>query len=295
MTDVTYRGGCHCGAIRFEAKGAPKFVARCHCDSCRRTTGGAFSTWVGFEDPQVEWLSDADCYCSSEGVRRGFCKQCGTPLSYQSDKWVGETHFLIGVFDEPYQFVPSGDVFTEEALPWCHGGGHMQLRAASPADLNLLRHWDEQRHVIAADPNDDWGWEEELHRTPEWRELLIAELDGRPIGFMQIIDPALEDSHYWGDVADNLRAVDIWIGEAADLGRGYGTTMMQLALERCFAHAEVTAVLIDPLATNTRAHRFYERLGFRFVERRQFGDDDCFVYRLERAGWQRDGFEGTAS
>jgi aminoglycoside 6'-N-acetyltransferase len=42
-------------------------------------------------------------------------------------------------------------------------------------------------------------------------------------------------------------------------------------------------VLIDPLAGNVGAHRFYERLGFRFVERRRFGADDCFVYRLDRA------------
>ena len=60
--------------------------------------------------------------------------------------------------------------------------------------------------------------------------------------------------------------------------------MMRLALARCFADRAVTAVLVDPLARNTRAHRFYERLGFRQVERRRFGADDCFVYRLER-GW----------
>ena len=57
---------------------------------------------------------------------------------------------------------------------------------------------------------------------------------------------------------------------------------MSLAMDRCFADPAVTAVIIDPLASNTRAHRFYERLGFRFVERRAFGDDDCFVYRLLR-------------
>lgn len=159
----------------------------------------------------------------------------------------------------------------------------MKLRPATPADLDLLRHWDEQPHVIAADPNDDWGWEMELARNPDWREQLIAELDSRPIGFMQIIDPALEDSHYWGDVPENLRAIDIWIGEARDLGRGYGTRMMELALDRCFADPAVTAVLIDPLASNVRAHRFYQRIGFRFVERRRFGEDDCFVFRLERA------------
>ncbi len=161
----------------------------------------------------------------------------------------------------------------------------INLRPATPNDLTLLRHWDEQPHVIASDPNDDWGWEVELERTPEWREQLIAEIDGRPIGFIQIIDPALEDSHYWGNIASNLRAIDIWIGEETDLGKGYGTKMMQLALTLCFADPLVTAVLIDPLASNTRAHRFYERLGFQFVERRWFGDDDCFVYQLNRADW----------
>jgi aminoglycoside 6'-N-acetyltransferase len=161
----------------------------------------------------------------------------------------------------------------------------MKLRPATPGDLALLRHWDEQPHVAASNPNDDWGWETELGKHPDWRELLIAEVGGRPIGFLQIIDPAREDSHYWGNVPDHLRAVDIWIGEADCLGKGYGTQMMQLALARCFADTEVTAVLIDPLADNTRAHRFYERLGFRFVERRRFGRDDCYVYRLERGDY----------
>jgi aminoglycoside 6'-N-acetyltransferase len=156
---------------------------------------------------------------------------------------------------------------------------------ATAADLELLRYWDEQPHVIASDLNDDWCWEVELPRAPDWREQLIAEIGDRALGFVQIIDPAREESHYWGDVASDLRAVDIWIGEAADLGRGYGTTMMHLALARCFAHPTVSAVLIDPLAANTRAHRFYERLRFRFVEHRRFGDDDCFVYRLDRADW----------
>jgi aminoglycoside 6'-N-acetyltransferase len=158
----------------------------------------------------------------------------------------------------------------------------IQLRPASIADLALLQHWDEQPHTIASDPDDDWNWEEELLKTPDWREQLIAELDGRPIGCIQIIDPQLEETHYWGEVPPNLRAIDIWIGEASDLGKGYGTVMMQLALERCFQAPEVTAVLIDPLESNVQAHRFYERLGFQLVEKRRFDEDDCLVYRLER-------------
>jgi aminoglycoside 6'-N-acetyltransferase len=159
----------------------------------------------------------------------------------------------------------------------------MRLRNATLDDVELLRRWDQQAHVQAATGGGDWRWEVELTRYPDWRELLIAELEGRPIGFVQIIDPAREDTHYWGNVEPNLRAVDIWIGEPSDLGRGYGTTIMRLALTRCLENPAVTGVLVDPLPRNTRAHRFYERLGFRFIERRFLGDDDCFVLRLDRA------------
>ena len=162
----------------------------------------------------------------------------------------------------------------------------LRLRPATPKDLELLQHWDEQPHVIESDPHDDWGWERELSRNPDWREQLIAEVDGRPIGFIQIIDPAREESHYWGACAEDLRAIDIWIGEPSDLGRGFGTRMMHLAIERCFAESSVQAIIIDPLASNAGARRFYERLGFRFVEDRRFGEDDCAVYRLDRANWR---------
>lgn len=163
----------------------------------------------------------------------------------------------------------------------------MILRPATPDDLPLLLHWDQQAHVIASDPNDDWAWATELQRSPAWREQLIAELDGRPLGFVQIIDPALEDSHYWGTVSSHLRAIDIWIGEAADLGQGYGTQMMEQALARCFADPSVEAVLVDPLLSNTRAHRFYQRLGFQVLGRRELGGDDCLVLQITRTQWKR--------
>ena len=157
------------------------------------------------------------------------------------------------------------------------------LRRATPDDAPRLRRWDAQPHVAAAGWDPDWDWDAELARDPAWRALLVAEVDGRPVGVVQIIDPAHEETRYWGEVPTDLRALDIWIGEASDLGRGYGTAMMQLALATCFADPGVSAVWIDPLASNTRAHRFYERLGFRFAERRWFGDDECLVYHLHRA------------
>ncbi len=161
----------------------------------------------------------------------------------------------------------------------------LSLRAARPDDLELLETWQARPHVIAAGAGGEWHWREELGRRPPWREQLIAELGGRAIGFVQIIDPAHEDSHYWGDVDNDLRAIDIWIGEPSLLGRGYGGEIMRQALARCFAVPAVQAVLVDPLASNYRAHRFYRRFGFEFAGARRFGDDDCSVFRLDRARW----------
>ena len=162
----------------------------------------------------------------------------------------------------------------------------MLLRPATIADAEVLKHWDEQPHVIESDPNDDWHWDDELPRTPWWREFLIAEHEGQPIGFVQIINAAAEESHYWGEIADDVMAIDIWIGEADQLGQGHGSEMMRLAIERCFANPHTASVIIDPLASNTRAIRFYERFGFRFVERRRFGADDCHVMQLSRSAYQ---------
>ena len=170
----------------------------------------------------------------------------------------------------------------------------VRLRPAVPADATLLHAWDREPHVIRAVTDDpaaeeafiDADWEQELSDQSPVSFFLIGEDNGRPVGAMQVIDPQLEPTHYWGEIEPNLRALDIWLGPADALGRGLGTTMMTQAIDTCFAASEVTAIVIDPLASNADAHRFYQRLGFRPVERRLFGADDCLVHRLERAEWE---------
>ena len=159
--------------------------------------------------------------------------------------------------------------------------GLVTLRPATLADAALLQRWDRAPHVIAAKGNDDWQWETELAIERDWREQFIAEIAGHPIGFLQIMDPERE-GQYWGCIEAGHRAIDIWIGERDYLNRGYGTQMMELAIERAFADPTVHTILIDPLEANRAAHRFYERLGFEYVVNRRFGDDRCCVYRLSR-------------
>jgi aminoglycoside 6'-N-acetyltransferase len=167
------------------------------------------------------------------------------------------------------------------------------LRRAAPADASWLDLWDTDADVISCSTDDpdatiafeDTDWAEELGIDDEHSQWLIGEVDGRPIGAMQICDPHLEASHYWGDVAPNLRAVDIWIGAPGDRSKGHGAQMMRLALELCFSDPRVTGIIIDPLASNERAHRFYRRMGFKPVGRRTFGRDDCLVHELSRRDW----------
>lgn len=162
----------------------------------------------------------------------------------------------------------------------------MLLRTATLDDVDLLSYWDTKPHVIAATgDNDVIDWTDEITNADSTFEILIAEDDGRPIGVVQIIDPELERTHYWGDAEPDQRAIDIWIGEEADLGRGFGTAMMTLALDYCFTPPDVTAVLIDPLESNVAARRFYARVGFVDVGPRRFGTDDCMVMRITRASW----------
>jgi aminoglycoside 6'-N-acetyltransferase len=160
------------------------------------------------------------------------------------------------------------------------------LRLATLNDLPLLKYWDKKPHVLFAtgseahDDEDDW-MEQQLKNPSTFVWVYIAELNGRPIGVIQIIDPANEETHYWGKIENGLRAIDIWIGEEDDLGKGYGTEMMRLALVKCFEDGDVKAVMIDPLAINTRAIKFYQKMGFKFVENRYFGEDFCAVHRFE--------------
>ena len=118
-TSETHAGGCMCGATRFAFTGAPKFIANCHCASCRRWTGAPMTTYVGGRDDQTAWSgAEPANFQSGPGVDRLFCPRCGTALAYRGEAWPNETHLVLGAFDDPTVFTPAGDAFAEEALPW---------------------------------------------------------------------------------------------------------------------------------------------------------------------------------
>jgi len=117
---IEVMGGCHCGKIRYEASGTPVYVPYCHCESCRRTSGAPVVMYVMFETRDVRFShGHRKLYESSRGVRRGFCADCGTPLTWEGvwgGKKVIEVH--VGTLDDPEHVRPDRHVFYEERLSW---------------------------------------------------------------------------------------------------------------------------------------------------------------------------------
>jgi arsenate reductase len=117
--DTSHQGSCLCGKYSFVSRGVPRFVAHCHCRSCRRALGAGVATYVGYAADQVTFadaagLENVPSYQSSPGVRRGFCDVCGTALYYASDQWSGETHLFRSNFAQPEAFEPTGHGFFSD-------------------------------------------------------------------------------------------------------------------------------------------------------------------------------------
>lgn len=116
-----FTGHCLCGAIRFEATAAPLWQAHCHCESCRRATASAFTSFIGMAEGAWRWTGALPAtYASSPGVWRDFCQICGTQMAYRSTRFPGEMHFYAATLQDPAGFQPENHVHSGEAVPWVH-------------------------------------------------------------------------------------------------------------------------------------------------------------------------------
>jgi hypothetical protein len=111
-----YTGGCQCGAVRFRAARLGR-ASICHCRMCQKATGSFYGPYVTGHD--VEWTRGAPKhFASSNLARRGFCADCGTPLTYESE---GVTELAIGAFDDPTMATPVIQVNPADKLPFTDG------------------------------------------------------------------------------------------------------------------------------------------------------------------------------
>ncbi len=128
-------GQCLCGAIRYSAKMPPLWAAYCHCQSCRHATGAPVAAYAGFAYHDLEFVAgEPALHRSSAGVLRRFCPRCGTPLTYESDRWPGEIHLLLGSLDDPSAIKPQAHVYTRHRIEWFEIADSLPRFATTPSD-----------------------------------------------------------------------------------------------------------------------------------------------------------------
>ena len=118
-TQKSMKGGCHCGAIRYEVSGLPFDADYCHCRDCQRTTGAPVAAWIDFKKEQVRWITGEPAeYESSQYIRRGFCPACGSTLSYRSIKYPDYFTLTIASLDDPEWVNPNYHIYTDSQVSW---------------------------------------------------------------------------------------------------------------------------------------------------------------------------------
>ena len=110
-------GGCQCGAVRYAVSGAFHNPQICHCRMCQKAFGNYFAALVGTLRENFRWTKGRPgMFKSSPIVERGFCRDCGTPLSFSYDS--SESIALsIGSLDEPAAVTPENQYGIEARHP----------------------------------------------------------------------------------------------------------------------------------------------------------------------------------
>ncbi len=111
-----YAGGCQCGAVRFRIEGALSSISICHCRMCQKAFGSLYAPFASPSKGALEWTrGEPKRYRSSNHVLRGFCGECGTPLTYEAPDGIA---LAIGAFDQPEAVAPTKQWGIEQKLPY---------------------------------------------------------------------------------------------------------------------------------------------------------------------------------
>ena len=109
-------GGCQCGAVRYAISGPLVNPHICHCRMCQKAFGNYFAALAGTAKAGFAWSKGRPgIFRSSSVVERGFCRDCGTPLSFAYDH-SDRIAVSIGSLDDPGAITPARQFGTEARL-----------------------------------------------------------------------------------------------------------------------------------------------------------------------------------
>jgi hypothetical protein len=115
---LTRTGGCQCGAVRYALHGELIKPSICHCRMCQKAFGAFYAPLAGVPLASFELTRGRlAIFKSSDAVERGFCRDCGTPLTF---RYLAEDKIdvSIGSLDEPASVKPIIQYGIEGRMPW---------------------------------------------------------------------------------------------------------------------------------------------------------------------------------
>lgn len=113
-------GSCLCGAIAYEVDAELGRIVHCHCRTCRKTHGAAFSSVTAVPRPSFRWTRGSELLGaieSSPGKFRRFCSKCGSHLMAER---VAQPNVLLrlGCLDTPVRDVPQVHIWRSDGAAW---------------------------------------------------------------------------------------------------------------------------------------------------------------------------------
>jgi hypothetical protein len=118
MAEMRLTGGCQCGAVRYALKPPLGRASICHCRMCQKAFGAFYAPLVAVPLSAFELTRGApSIFRSSGAVERGFCRRCGTPLTF---RYLPEEKIevAIGSLDDPALAKPTIQFGIESRISW---------------------------------------------------------------------------------------------------------------------------------------------------------------------------------
>ncbi|HEX3350470.1 MAG TPA: GFA family protein [Acetobacteraceae bacterium] len=116
------RGGCLCGALRYEAGGEPLFAGYCFCADCRKASGSGWVPFMGYPSAAIRFSGETRQFRSqsirgTESVRNS-CPNCGG-LVFGGEVGKDDVHTIYaGSLDDPACFHPTTVIFARDRPEW---------------------------------------------------------------------------------------------------------------------------------------------------------------------------------
>jgi hypothetical protein len=121
-SEIQVTGGCQCGSVRYAATLASDEAYFCHCRMCQRATGGVAAALLNARRDATQWTTrEPDRYASSPFAKRGYCAQCGTPLTFEYNEGSDQLDLTVGSLDDPSVVRLTSHFGVESWVPhWIH-------------------------------------------------------------------------------------------------------------------------------------------------------------------------------